>query len=279
MIRVFLQGGLGNQMFQYAAGRALADKHKTALCLDTSWYHYPVKRKFELDKFRIHAQTEKSFLSFLAYNIWNRPGFGEKHSCIFREKAGGQVDALFDLHDNVEIIGYFMSERFFPTVADAIRAELGFEHRNVSRETESILSDVGSGNSVAMHVRRGDFLELKNYQVCTEAYYFRGLDYVRARVDNPRFYLFSDDPTWCRTVFSDDDCCVVEVTQSRDDSLNDMHLMSSCQHMIMSNSSYSWWAAWLGQTPDQIVVAPDRWLNSDPMNYIFCSDWIKLSAS
>ena len=69
MIRVFLPGGIGNQMFQYAAGRYLAENHNTALCLDTSWYHYPIKRKFELNKFMINASVEKSLISFLTFNL------------------------------------------------------------------------------------------------------------------------------------------------------------------------------------------------------------------
>jgi hypothetical protein len=129
-------------------------------------------------------------------------------------------------------------------------------------------------------VRRGDYLRIPVFQVCDPHYYHQSMDEMRARVPDARFFIFSDDPEWCRANFTESDTEVVAAPSGRRSDggveaafgdrrhdaanpLHDLHLMSLAGHHIIANSSYSWWAAWLGDKPGQRVIMPDRWYARD----------------
>ena len=113
--------------------------------------------------------------------------------------------------------------------------------------------------SVAVHVRRGDYLEIPVFQVCDSHYYRNSMNQMREHLPGARFFIFSDDPDWCRGEFRDADTEVIDSGEAAANPLHDLHLMSLASHHIIANSSYSWWAAWLGDKPDQHVIMPDRW--------------------
>jgi hypothetical protein len=116
-----------------------------------------------------------------------------------------------------------------------------------------------SPESVAVHVRRGDYLKHPAFHVCDTAYYREAMGSLRAKLYEPRFHIFSDDPDWCRKTFMDDDTEVVDSGKAGENPLHDLHLMSLASHHIIANSSYSWWAAWLGDKAGQQVIMPERW--------------------
>ena len=138
----------------------------------------------------------------------------------------------------------------------------------------SCLESIKKTNSVSLHVRRGDYLNLKNIGVLDVDYYTKAVEYIRKNVENPTFYIFSDDLEWCKNSLGFlDDFIFVDRTQTE---IGDLKLMSFCRHNIIANSSFSWWSAWLNQNPKKIVIAPKGWLLNDPgSNKVILSDWVK----
>jgi hypothetical protein len=160
------------------------------------------------------------------------------------------------------LIGYFQSWRYF----NEIRAEL-LRELDLSlipwTEPEMILKErLKSRESVAVHVRRTDYLDHELTRVCGESYQHSAIKLLREELSDPEFFIFSDDPAWCRVAFGkESDCIVVEIPGASKDPFIDMRLMSMAAHNIIVNSSYSWWSAWLNNHPGQIVIAPDKWGN------------------
>jgi len=149
---------------------------------------------------------------------------------------------------------------------------------SMTERVEGVLRQINELESVAVHVRRGDYLKYPRFNVCTEAYYRKGIDYMKGVLDQPRFFFFSDDPDWCRRTFIGEEFLFCEGA-SVHNPLLDMKLMSHCRHHILSNSSFSWWGAWLGTYPDQKVVIPEVWLNcEEDWSDIPCNGWIPLSC-
>ena len=124
---------------------------------------------------------------------------------------------------------------------------------------EDVYKKLASAGSVAVHVRRTDYLDIPAFQVNDESYYHDSMDELRARLPNARFYVFSDDTEWCRREFRNPDTEVIDSGALAANPLHDLYLMSLASHHIIANSSYSWWAAWLGDKPDQQVIMPERW--------------------
>jgi hypothetical protein len=109
-------------------------------------------------------------------------------------------------------------------------------------------------------------------------YYENAMNLIRKEIDNPYFYIFSDDIPWCTDHFRDPDCFFVNLKQSREDPLNDMRLMSLCKHNIIANSSFSWWGAWLNSNPQKMVICPYVWFNAKdvPIEDKMCANWKKV---
>lgn len=260
MIHVILCGDLGNWLFQYAIGRHLALRHNTSVELNTyrlhsitNWVTSHVRRK--LGAFSLQAQFNAC-----------RPGWHIQRRRYFQEQHWGDDLAVLDLPDNAYLSGYFQSEAYFHPIAPILRRELAFNGLPTEAALMPLAERLQSSNSVAVHVRRGDYLRSELHQVCTLAYYRRAAIYLRERLADLRFFVFSDDPVWCRAHFPSDQFECVELTVSRKQPTVDMYLMSICRHQIIANSTFSWWAAWLNNQPGQIVVTPDRWFNCEPLN-------------
>ena len=279
MITVFFQGGLGNQMFQYAAGRAVAHKLETDLLFDTSWYHYPVKRKFMLGAFGMPGEVVKSPLSFVSNLLFKKPLFelmGGRP--VYREKEYAYNPELFDVTDGTTLIGVFQTEKYFKPIRNILLKDFSMDHLSLSEGGGRLLRNIRTSESVAVHVRRGDYLQYPKFNVCTETYYRAGVDYMKNELGDPHFYVFSDDIEWCRKIFNGSAFTFCDEA-SIDDPLVDMKLMSSCSHHILSNSSFSWWGAWLGTDVQQKVVIPEIWLNcDDDWSDIPCEGWTRLAC-
>lgn len=280
MIRIFFRGGLGNQMFQYAAGYQLARIHKTELCFDTSWYHYPVKRKFLLRRFGIQAPEIKSAMSFMAVCAFKQPW-----QKIFKVlPVYSAPDAVFDsaffgLGPDCMLFGWFTSKKYFKDVESDIREAFSFEHIVLPQAAMENRTRIKESNAVAVHVRRGDYLKHPELNVCTESYYKRAIEHMKSRLEKPVFFFFSDDIEWCKSVFTGKDAVDGETPAAIADPLIDLLLMSSCNHHIISNSTFAWWGAWLGKNSDQIVIAPDPWFAADISGKdIPCESWMRMPA-
>ena len=259
-------GRLGNNLFQYAFGRALAEKHGCGLVLDATLFNsgdwkqvsnlrrLPLKAKISRP-LHLVSRTVKKLSGRHPYEFSGRP-------IIREEGADHRFDAsMLDAPSNSLLAGWFQSPRYFESVEKELRKELRLDL--VVDPNEKLEDALNSFDSVAVHVRRTDFLVQPVFQVCGESYYQRTMMMMRERLDRPRFFIFSDDPEWCRAHFTGADEEVVVLPGSSTDPLVDLHFMSLAKHHVIANSSYSWWAAWLGRKEGQIVLTPDRWFASE----------------
>jgi Glycosyl transferase family 11 len=287
-----LIGGLGNQMFQYAAGFALARRTGQIHCLDVSDFEgYYLHQGFELDKvFRITSKVAKpsevrDVLGWragkLARRVLSRPHLKALRGRIFfAEPHFNYSRELLDFEGDRYISGYWQSERYFSNEEDSIRTEFTFKKPlvGINAELNNIMTKT---TSVSVHVRRGDYLSnSKNHglmHVAEPAYYQAAISSIVSRVKNPEFYVFSDDMTWAKENIVFDFPCTYVNHNSHADSYIDMQLMSKCQHHIIANSSFSWWGAWLNPNTEKIVLAPKLWFrNGMPDQDLIPSYWTRL---
>jgi hypothetical protein len=271
-------GGLGNQMFQYAAGRALAIRHRTALNLDLSFMQGDQQgntyRAFMLDRLKIVAEIaspselppletdqDRSLLTSIKRGLARR--FDRRRRwkvlCEFDNRINS---SYFSAPDNSYLVGYWQSEEYFKDVSVLIRNELLPPESTGTRNLELAVL-IGATNAVSIHVRRGDYVHdpVINavHGVCSVEYYQRCVEEVAKLVRNPHFFLFSDEPGWARDHLEIPFPLTIIDHNTPDRPVEDLRLMSLCRHNIIANSSFSWWGAWLNSHPGKMVFAPKRW--------------------
>jgi len=296
---VRLAGGLGNQMFQYAAGRALSIRHSAPLKLDCSFLHFPAKgdtvRIYGLDRFNIQAgmASEQELPAMVVQTINRRRYRGIRRMCasirllcsrhprsaVIEECAARSAGGLEAVRPPCYLAGYWQSERFFSGSAGVIlkdfilRSPLSSTHAAMARRIDGSMS-------VSVHVRRGDYVENPAAKAALGAldvgYYAKAIALVKSRVPAAEFFVFSDDTAWAeenirRIVPS------VTVVQSGA-AHEDLALMTMCKHAIIANSSLSWWGAWLNRNPDKIVCAPARWFADESKNSDdrYAQGWLRI---
>ncbi len=268
MIRILLLGRTGNNLFQYALGRVLARKHAVPLVLDASWFNAAGWR--EVSHFlRLPIQAEvrrqPSLMSRALRKVTGKHYWEYRGVPVLREPTGDMRfdESFLEAPSDCVLLGYFQSPRYFASIAEELRAELFGLFEIGFVDGQQVRSKMRQPESVAVHVRRGDFLQHSAFQVCDLSYYQKSMQEMRDRVPGARFFVFSDDPAWCKDVFTESDVHVLESEKVPHNPLHDLYLMSRASHHIIANSSYSWWAAWLGDKPNQQVIMPDRWFTSD----------------
>lgn len=268
MIRIVLLGRTGNNLFQYALGRTLAEKHGVPLVLDASWFnrkgwdevsHFlnlPIRAKVV----RRVPLAARALRRITGKHYWEYRGIP-----VLRESTDDKSfdSGFLDAPADCMLFGYFQSPQYFGNNAASLRSELNFLISGAVQLPSDLSSRLSGTESVAVHVRRTDYLEIPAFHVCNSAYYQDAMRSLRSRLANPRFFIFSDDPDWCRAEFRERDQEVVDSGKAGKNPLHDLRLMSLASHHIIANSSYSWWAAWLAAKADQKVIMPDRWYASD----------------
>jgi hypothetical protein len=175
--------------------------------------------------------------------------------------------------------GYWQSEQYFIDIEDALRKEFRLKEK-VSERSRQIANEILSCNSISMHVRRGDYLSdtvNAGLGVCEKEYYYRCMDKIVGTEPDPRIFVFSDDMEWVvknlRLPYST--TYVTHNGAERD--YEDLYLMSMCKHHIIANSTFSWWGAWLGRRPGQIVIAPSPWFRDPAINPdLIPKDWVRV---
>jgi hypothetical protein len=269
MVIVKLIGGLGNQMFQYALGRSLAISRGDRLFLHLEALSssftignapQPTARSCGLDVFNIAADitTLERLQSERANVVWTvtESGFG-----FFSE-----VLTECRHHRNLGVVGWWQSEKYFLENAEIIRNDFIFRDSYNSPYHASLAAEIAQSESVCVHVRRTDLLRTENPKGPVELdYYARAIEAMRERTLAARAFVFSDDIAWCKEQLSLS-LPTTFVSSETPDQLHpadDLYLMSLCRHFVIANSTYSWWAAWLGKAPEKIVIAPRRWYRTD----------------
>ncbi len=286
MVITRLLGGLGNQMFQYAAGRALALRLKTNLCADLSWFDsfkFDTSRSYKLDAFNavLRKLSRQELGRFKIISLASRFGFFKGK--YFREKQFNFDAAFSGLGDGVYLDGYWQTEKYFADFKDTVRNDFNLRYP-LSREAADIHGQIKQAPaSCAIHVRRGDYVldakTNKYHGVCSLAYYKKAAEYVKSRVGQVEFFVFSDDIPWAEQNLKFGLMKFVDIPDEEGvKDQQEMTLMSKCQHQIIANSSFSWWGAWLNQNPDKIVVAPDKWFNNEKINTqdLIPESWVKI---
>lgn len=271
MIVVSLLGRLGNQMFQYAAGRHLSLQHGAELVLDISAVRAGRDTwGYALAPFNVAARLESCGAARRA--MWRclqplrshrRDGIPlyvaqsplrMKLPLFARRAEFAYGDWFHSLPDHVFLHGYWQSEKFFPGRAEVLRRDFALTDMAPIAEKAARLR--AADDIVAVHVRRGDYLGSERFCVLGETYFRNAMAHFG---NGCNFLVFTDDLGWCREHLRGDN---VEIAGQRD-SVHDLTLMSKCTHNIISNSTFSWWAAWLNDNPGKQVVAPRPWFDPD----------------
>lgn len=277
MIRIVLLGRTGNHLFQYALGRVLAERHGVPLVLDASWFNregwaevsHFLKLPLKARVVRRFSIATRALRNFTGKHYWEFRGVP-----VLKELVDDQSfdERFVNAPADCMLFGYFQTPRFFENLAEELRVELnemiwlGARAPSVQASAScggSVEAQLSQPNSVAVHVRRGDYLKHPALDVCDMPYYREAMRRMRARIADARFYIFSDDPDWCHAQFNGSDHLVIDSGPVGRDPLHDLRLMSLASHHIIANSTYSWWAAWLGNKAGQQVIMPDRWYNRD----------------
>ena len=299
MIATRLIGGLGNQMFQYAYGFSLARRRSEKLVLDVSAFESYDLHVLAIDQFNISAarMTQAEFAripgryrgkSRWAERIANFAGGLQSRDKrplrLRREKPFGFAEKYLAEGSDLYLDGYWQSERYFPGLQTELKKEFQLK-RGLSDESSRVLDEIQSSMSVAMHVRRGDYVTnaetLRIYRELDAGYYRKCLNDLRQRFSNLNVFVFSNDIQWCQDHL---DVGLKQRPVTHNDAttaFEDMYLMSQCDHSIIANSSFSWWAAFLGRSDAQRrVYYPDPWFNPGTLNgdSLGCANWVSESS-
>jgi len=292
MIIIQLYGGLGNQMFQYAAGRSLAYSLNTELKLDITQYREDKLRNYALSVFsmtkNVASATDLGRVRRpLAWNIKHpikalRTVIPQNVPIRFVKERHFYFDReIFALSDNVYLDGHWQSEKYFKNIEAIIREDftLSDEPDYLNKQ---MADKIRNCEAVSLHVRRGDYISnpvtTAYHGFCSEEYYHRAISKLESSVKDPHFFVFSDDPVWAKeNLKSGYPTTMIDFNGSEKD-YEDLRLMSLCKHHIIANSSFSWWGAWLSNNPQKIVIAPKQWFNYSDIDTkdLIPESWIRL---
>jgi hypothetical protein len=287
-------GGLGNQMFQYAAGLALANKHGQPLLLDIRLFdNYDLRPEgFLLDKvFKIDANIAEAICirnmfgwrtSRIGHRILREKYFSFLRGENYKVQNGMDfTNDFFELPSSCYLSGYWQSERYFKEYENLIREHFTFTAPMNKCNLDIVKQIQGISGAVSLHVRRGDYIWNNHtnsiHGVCSADYYQKAMSLIAKHVFDPVYFVFSDDLDWVKANLSIEYKHIFIDHNIGDDSFKDMQLMSFCQHHIIANSSFSWWGSWLNPSPDKIVIAPKKWFsNGLDISDITPMAWLKL---
>ena len=275
-IVVNLIGGVGNQMFQYALGYVISKKTGFELLLDLSAYNDYKTRNFELSNFSFD------------YKVANVEDFSElnkKHflkKTLYKDKKKTFDSSVLKIKNSAYLKGFWQSEKYFLDYRCDILKLFEFKDKNFIKNIE-LFSDVQNSNSVSINLRLGDYVtnevNRRVHFVCKKEYYANALKYIAQKVDSPKFFVFSDDLEAAKEYLPDGYDYVFANTANWQE---DMYFMSQAKHNVVANSSFSWWAAWLNQNPDKIVVAPSKWFRDEARindKDFVPKSWVKVSVN
>ena len=291
----YLQGGLGNQMFQYAIARALSEHYQSSFLLDRSWFDSPqietTPRPYQLEFLKIQkvAQTTvgfpkrpkrlkrllQQFLSFGPIVYYQGNAF-EYDAELLNLDGLGQRD-LF-------LFGYWQAFPYLEPIKMILQQEFKTQ-QPISAHYQSYLKQIGSSESVMLHIRRGDYVNspsaAKFHGALTLSYYQQAIEELLLNKPNAHFFIFSDDLPWAKEALPKDlQITFVENALQADAAAQELQLMYACKHHIIANSSLSWWGAWLKQDCGGFVFAPNRWISDSSLDLsnLLPAHWQKIPA-
>lgn len=292
MVTIRIKGGLGNQLFQYAAAYSLATRLNQKLELDSSFFPQQTLRGFKLGQMNVCyadiAGIQSSAIELYKSRYLNKAlrkanirvlpcGEGRKY---LLETRSDIVPEFFSISQaNIYMDGYYQSEEYF----DGYKKELieQFTPNYPSeQEYEDVLSKVIGCESIAVHVRRGDFLSAQNdpnpnHYLLEERYYHNALKYVNEHLKNPKFFWFSDDIDWVKQNFGVKENFQFVSLHTKHADIDEMMLMKNCKHIIAANSTFSWWASWLNTNERTLHICPARRYGN---LHMIPNNWIRIEV-
>ncbi|MDQ8004975.1 MAG: alpha-1,2-fucosyltransferase [Pedobacter sp.] len=275
-------GGLGNQMFQYAFYKSLEYQNIKVYADLSHFGNYDKHNGYELSRiFGIRLKHAPNLFLELLKPQQEKWIYRKARRVLGLRKSYQEEKIEFSYDPNVYskgnnyLWGYWQNESYFNNIRVNLLHDFNFP-KPEDKRNESVLKDIMDSVSVSLHVRRGDYLKDQNLgEICTSEYYNLAITYIKNKVTAPKFYIFSDDITWCKNHLSDEENMIFVDWNTGMDSYNDMYLMSNCKHNIIANSSFSWWGAWLNSNPTKIVISPSQWIKNSELT-LSLNDWIKL---
>lgn len=283
---VRFKGGLGNQMFQYALIEALRSRGREVKSSLGYYYNHPEQRAFILNKvFKNIDLNDIEEIEFIEIDKkWKRikestdllENFKKdtKNRFFYVEETFGIYnDDVFETQ-NCAFVGYWQTEKYFLNIRNRI---LDCFYFDICDQKLERLGKQIKDKYVSVHIRRGDFLSVDIHNVCSLEYYQKAIEYMSKLFPESKFIFFSDDIDWVEKKFKGENMvmCKKDFFDSYQD-WYDMYLMTLCKGNIISNSTFSWWGAWLNKNPEKVVIAPRVWLNGIESHDIWCNNWIKL---
>jgi len=289
-------GGLGNQMFQYAFGKNTSIKYGFELKFETYLYKKDRFKRFlkNIIKIIIAIFAKKGIIKKIEEIRQNKRQYDLKyfelddkikkikksHLPIIEERTEFCFDPeLAKDKDNLSYLGYFNNEKYFSEISDIIRNDFKLKKRYTDLLPQELIKKINESVSVSVHIRRGDYINTKGinqyHGTCDIAYYQRATNFLKDKLLNPIFFIFSDDINWCKNNLQlESETIFISGLKNYED----LTLMSKCKHNIIANSTFSWWGAWLNPFPNKIVIAPKKWLNNPEIDTstIIPDNWIKL---
>lgn len=272
MLIMRIKGGLGNQLFQYASAFALAKRLNQDMAFDPSFTANMTQRGYKLPLLCVKNdviydnQLPKriSFFKNIYINKLCRVLNLSYHNCgdytyWLETKDEFQPDFFTINKKNLYVDGYFQSENYFKNYRTELLEQI-CPNYDPEKEYIEVLEHIKNCNSVAIHVRRGDF---KNdncpyHYLLGEQYYHNALKYVTEKLDNPILFWFSDDIDWVKKNFGEKDNFRFVSLHTKHADVDEMMLMKNCKHIITANSTFSWWAAWLNEHEDTVKIVTDK---------------------
>lgn len=284
MIVARIDGGLGNQLFQVAFGLQLAHRHRTELVLDLSAYADQPAHGFLLDRFHVSARQLRSDEMRRVPRRYRLPDAKRSSWLRFdgltrvREKPFGFAEKYLHAPNDSYLVGYWQSERFFRDVRSQVREQFRVR-RPLSAQSERLQERMLATPSLALHVRRGDYISNPGaaaiYRSLSLEYYRQSVLARLAERAAVEVYVFSNDIPWCRQHLALP-CPVHFIQHTTSASAHeDLALMSAAETIIIANSTFSWWGAWLGERAGRHVVAPASWFHRGTLDdqYLACEGW------
>jgi hypothetical protein len=291
----YLQGGLGNQLFQYAIARALSEQYQVGIALDRSWFDTQhegaTPRQFQLDLLNIPQinyskdlfPKKTGRLRSFVQNYLSNDAF------VFYQKSAFDFDSrLLHLKNirnrNLYLFGYWQGFRYIQSIHSILQKD--FELRaEISTHYQPLLKKIIASESIMLHIRRGDYVSSPSaaqiHGALSIDYYLKAIEVMQLRKSDGHFFIFSDDLAWARTMLPANlPVTFIENSADENAAAQELQLMRACKNHIIANSSLSWWGAWLTNNSDGLVIAPNRWMadSSLDLGNLLPSKWYRLPA-
>ena len=270
MIIVKLMGGMGNQMFQYAIAKSLSVKYGIPFVMDRKYLDTIDFRNYDLDLYNIEDNIQTEQINAKVID----EGWGN-----FRFKP--EIYNIYDhtdKNDNIYLVGYFQNIGYTEPIYDLLAEQFTLKNPISNQKSLELLDDIRNSNSIMLNVRRTDFVNNSFHGTMDVDYYNKAIDIINSKVENPKYFIFSDDIDWCKENLQNiENSFIVDHSYKGDRFGEYLELMKNCKHYIIPNSSFAWWSAYLSYNKDKVVITPEKWFVNESIDIVSEKlNWIKI---